>query len=172
MTTMRHTSHQTPSEHAALIERLQALADSELSVPARCAHVALLLVSSALTVAIGSLWATEPSLPTRTHVAFGVLLAIGVAWAVYAAWVLTQRRALLARHRIVAGRMAVTFNAAFALGAALVGVSTGRAAAYAAAGLGVVLCAIAFALLARAHRRFDALVARRARLERELEAAP
>jgi len=171
MNTMQDSLHEGPSERSVALERLRALADAELSVSARCAHVALLLASSALTVALGSLWATEPSLPTRTHAAFGALLVIGVAWTIYAAWVLSRRRVLLARHRIVAGRMAVTFTATFAVGAALVGITTGRAAAFAAAGLGVVMCAIALALLARAHRRFDALVERRARLERELGAA-
>jgi len=170
MKPMAHGSLEDSSRLIVPLERLRALADAELSVPARLAHVALLLVSSAFTVALGSLWATEPSLPTRTHAAFGVLLVIGVSWSIYAIWVLTQRRVLLARQRVIAGRMAVTFSATFTLGAALVGVSTGRSAGFAAAVLGVVMFIVVFALLARARRRFDALAARRAMLERELGA--
>jgi hypothetical protein len=168
MNPLEHGSRVDPSALSVPLERLRALADAELSLPARFAHVALLLVSSAFTVALGSLWVTEPHLPARTHAAFGSLLVIAVSWSGYATWVLTNRRALLARHRVVAGRMAVTFTAIFALGAALVGVSTGRTAAFAAAGLGVVMFAIALVLLARARRRFHALVERRARLEYEL----
>lgn len=170
MNTMKRASHELPPDLSVSLEELRMLADAELSVRARGAHVALLFASSALAVVLGSLWVTEPSLPMRTHAAFGVLLAIGVSWTAYSAWVLTRRRALLARHRVVAGRMAVTFSAVFAVGAAIVGVETGRQAAFAAAGLGVVMCAVAFVLLARAQRRFEALVAHRARLERELGA--
>lgn len=169
---MEPTSIEDPSQCSVPFERLRALADAELSVPARFAHVALLLVSSAFAVSLGALWATEPSLPTRTHAAFGVLLAIAGSWSVYSAWVLTQRRVLLAQHRVVAGRMAVTFTATFALGAAFIGVSTGRPAALAAAGLGVVMFAVALVLLSRARRRFAVLAARRTALERELGVRP
>jgi hypothetical protein len=168
MNPMKHASPDDPSELGVPLGRLRALADAELSLPARYAHVALLLVSSSFAVALGSLWATEPSLPARTHAAFGALLVIAVSWSGYATWVLTSRRELLARQRVVAGRMAVTFTATFALGAALVGVNTGRVAAFAAAGLGLVMFAVALALLARARRRFRALAQRRAQLEHEL----
>ena len=81
-------------------------------MPSRLGYVALLLAALTMTGVVGTLWATEPSLPLRVHVAFGVMVAIGSSWVVFALWVLTHRRILLARHQIVAGRMAVTFTSA------------------------------------------------------------
>jgi hypothetical protein len=149
-----------------------ALIDVELSAAARVGHVALLLGSSAMTVVIGSLWATEPSLPLRTHLAFGVMTLMGVAWVAYATWVLTTRRVLLGRHRVVAGRMAVTFTSVFVLGCLLVAATTGHPAGYAAAGLGVVMLSGAVLALGRARREVARLAARREEIERALGGTP
>ena len=64
--------------------------------------------------------------------------------------------------------MAVTFTATFVLGAALVGLSTGRPGAYAASLLGVGLLAVAVVVLMRARRRMASLMSRRDALKREL----
>ena len=52
---------------------VQKLARGELSVKARLGYVALLLVSSAMTAGLVSLWLTEAFLPLRTHLAFGAM---------------------------------------------------------------------------------------------------
>ena len=156
----------TPSPMSA--SALQRLADAELSVRSRLGHVALLLVALMMTSVIGALWLTEPALPRRTQLAFGVMIAAGLSWAAFALWVLARRRVLLARHGIVAGRMAVTFTALFLAGALAVGYETGGRAPYTAAGLGVVMLGGAVATLVRAHRTFARLTARRRALELEL----
>jgi hypothetical protein len=147
-------------------DALRHLLDAELSLRARMAHVGLLIVAGLGTAGLLSLWLTEPALPTRTHAAFAVLVAINLSWSIYALRVLTRRRVLFARHRITAGRMAVTFTSVFLAGAIAMGVTTGAAAAFLAAGLGVVMLAAAVAVLARAHRAYARLTARRLELER------
>lgn len=149
-------------------EALLGLADAELSTRARMAHVALLVGSILMTIGIVSLWITEPSLPLRTHLAFGALAAIGVSWTVFAARVLTRRRVLYARHRVVAARMALTFTAVFTLGALAIGWTNGTPAGYVAAAMGGVLLAVAAALLVRARRKLASLMDRRRDLEKEM----
>jgi hypothetical protein len=144
------------------------LADAELSVPSRLRHVALLLAALGMTVVVVSLWATEPALPLRTHVALGVMTVVGLSWSALAIWVLASRRVLFARHRIVAGRLAVTFTAVFTVGASAMAATTGEAAACAAAATGTVMVTVAVIFLRRAHRMSARLMARRDVLEREL----
>jgi hypothetical protein len=147
---------------------VRQLADAQLSVPSRLGHVALLLAALGMTIVIVSLWLTEPALPLRTHVAFGVMTAIGLSWSAFAIWVLTNRRVLFARQRIVAGRMAVTFAAVFTIGALATAAATGATAALVAAMTGVVMVAAAVVILRRAHRASARLMARRDAIEREL----
>ena len=64
----------TQKESMAMVQKL---ARGELSVKARLGYVALLLVSSATTVGLLSLWLTEPSLPLRAQLAFGAMSLIG-----------------------------------------------------------------------------------------------
>jgi hypothetical protein len=146
--------------------------DAELSLPSRLVYVALLLAALTMTAIVGSLWATEPGLPTRTQVAFGVMTVIGLSWVAFAVWVLARRRLLYAWDSVVAGRMAVTFTATFVAGALVVGYVSGGAAPYAAAALGIVMLGGAVALLVRGQRKFARLSERRTILERELGAAP
>ena len=153
---------------AALNQSLAQITTDALSTRSRFGHVALLLAAIGMSILIISLLATEPALPLRTSMAFAVLLAIGCCWVTYATWVLKNRQTLLANHRIVAGRMAVTFSAVFAIGAFAVGLTTGSRAMYFAAALGVGMVAAAIAVLLRAHRRFRDLQERRVVLEREL----
>lgn len=143
------------------VEEMQRRMNEELSLRSRVGYTALLLVGLGGAGLIGSLLLTEPSLVMKTRVAFGVLIGISLSWAVYAAWVLTRRRVMLAGHQIVAGRMAVAFSAVFVIGTALVGM-------YAAGAFGVVMLAIAIAILVRARRRFAKLMERRRMLERSL----
>jgi hypothetical protein len=152
------------ADSAAAVRRL---ADAELLLPSRIGHLALLLVATMMTVVVGSLWLTEPHLPTRTAAAFAVMTMIGVLWMVYAGLVLTRRPILLARHQIVAGWMAVTFTTIFLVGAIAAALISGAPAAYAASATGAVMLIAAITLLVRAQRTFAALAARRAALERE-----
>lgn len=153
---------------AASAASLHRLVDAELSMPSRLGYVALLLAALTMTAVVGTLWATEPSLPPRAHVGFGLMVAIGSSWIVFAIWVLTHRRILFARHQIVAGRMAVTFTAVFLAGTLVMGYTTGRSEAYKAAAVGVLMLGMAVVVLVRAHRSFARLASRRDALEREL----
>lgn len=159
------TAHLPPPTLAAELRRLTQL---ELSPRARAGYVALLLASAAMTAIVGALLLTERGLPPRTQIAFATLAAIGLGWIAFASWVLTHTRILLGRQRVVASRMAVLFAAVFTAGALVVGVTTGQPAAFAAAGLGLGMLALAGAQLVRARRRFAELSSRRAALEREL----
>lgn len=146
-------------------EQVRRLAGAELSLKARVGYVALLLVAAAMTVVVVSLWATEPALPIRTQLSFGVMAAIGASWVALAAWVLTRRRPLFARDRVIAGTMAVVFTSLF-VAAALVALGITRGvAAFTMLGTGVVMLALATRMLRDARRRFGALVARRHVLE-------
>jgi hypothetical protein len=150
---------------AASVASARELIHTELSGAGRFWHVALLLVAGAMTVGIGSLWATESSLPMRTQVAFGTMVLMGLAWVVYATWALMTRRVLLGQHRVVAGRMAVTFTAAFVTGCIVVAVTTGHPAGYSASALGAVMLGGAVWLLVRARRDVARLRARKMELE-------
>ena len=147
------------------LEQVRRLAGAELSLKARLGYVALLLGSVAMTVVIVSLWLTEPSLPSRTVLAFGAMAVIGASWAAFSAWVLSRRRPLFARDRVIAGRMAVVFTSVF-VAAALVATGLARnAASLAMLGSGAVMLAFAIRVSIDARRRFSALAARRQELQ-------
>ncbi len=147
---------------------IQKLARGELSVKARLGYVALLLVSTAMTVGLVSLWVTEASLPMRAQFAFGAMSLIGTSWAALSIWALATRRVLLARDRVIAGWMSVAFTALFLAGAVAAVLMSGKAAAFGAAATGGVMFAVALRVLAGARRRFSELAARRAELERAI----
>jgi hypothetical protein len=145
---------------------IQQFAAAQLSLPSRMGHVALLVVSLTMAVAVGSLWATEPSLATRTRIAFAVLVSLNLGWAVFATWVLARRRVLLGTDRVVAATMALGFSTVCAAGMLAVGYWGGVGTpAYTAALVESPLCIVAAMLLVRARRRVDAL----RRRQRELE---
>lgn len=147
-------------------DALRQLVETELSTRARAGHVVLLLVSLLMTIGIVSLWGTEPSLPARTQLAFGVMTAIGLSWSAFAIGVLTRRRTLFVRHRIMAGRLAVTFSSVFVVAAVAAGFVTGVRAALPAAVMGAVMLAAAVFVLLRARRAVARLERRREVLER------
>lgn len=163
---MKISSNATPQ---ISLTDLQTLAGAQLSSKARFGYVALLLVSLAQSIAIGSLWLTEPALKTHTTIALGAMTLIGAAWAVFAAWVLMARRPLLARDGVVAGRMAVIFTCVFAAGSFAIGIIKGGTAPFGAGATGLVMLAVAVAMWVRARRKHAALLARRAELERQIE---
>jgi hypothetical protein len=158
----------TKSSVPSLSVQLQQITGQALSARARFGHVALLLASVAMSIMLGALLATEPLLPTRTAVAFTVMLGMALSWIAYAIWVLHNRWTLLANHRIVAGRMAVTFSTVFTVAALCIGMTAGASAGYLAAATGTVFIAASVMLLLQAHRRHAQLLARRRQLESEL----
>ena len=159
------TTHVPPP---ALVDDIRRLTEAELSRPARLGYLGLLLAASTMTIIVSALLLTEPSLPQRTSVALGVMVAIGLSWIGFAAWVLTCRRIPLGRHRVVAGRLAVTFSSVFCAGSLAVGYATSNRSAIAAAALGGVMVLIAAAILIRASRDVERLSKRRDELERQL----
>ncbi|MDI4635488.1 hypothetical protein J7U46_20660 [Pelomonas sp. V22] len=142
------------------------LLDRELQTRSRAGHVLLLMMASAMSAVAGSLWLTEPALPTRTAVAFAVLTCMGLCWAAYAAWVLRSRRVLLGLHRVVAARMAALFSAVALAGALAVGLLAGVPAAWPAAVVFAAMLTLAVAVLVRAQRHYAQLCQRRAELAR------
>ena len=131
----------------------------------------LLLIDLVLACVVGSLWVTEPDLPMRTSIAFAGIVLVACAWAVVLGWTLFRRKVLLARHRVVMGRLAVFVTALFMVGALALAVSTPSLSAVglAAGASGAALLVPALFLWRRAVRRFEQLVDRVRRLERELE---
>ena len=65
---------------------VRRLLDAELSQASRLGYVALVLASLTMTVVVSSLWLTEPGLPTRTRVAFALMIIIGLSWTAFAVW--------------------------------------------------------------------------------------
>ncbi|GLZ28999.1 hypothetical protein Lesp02_11890 [Lentzea sp. NBRC 105346] len=120
-------------------------------------YAALGLAGLTVAVLVGTLWATEPALPARTHVAFGGVVAMGLGWAVFAAWALT-RAPLFARDRVVAATLALGFSAVTAIGLAITAKITGVA-------VGLVLVAAAGVLLVNARRTRADLLRRKEELE-------
>jgi hypothetical protein len=146
------------------LQDVRKLAGAELSLKARLGYVALLLVSTGMTVVILSLWFTEPALPFRTQLAFGAMSVIGLCWSALSLWALSRRRPLFARDRVIAGGMAVAFTSLFLAGGIAAVVMARNPAAYAVLGTGVVMLALAIRVWAGARRRFAELMARRSAL--------
>jgi hypothetical protein len=164
------TSQSEPIDSPRLsVSDIQRLTAAQLSLPSRIGHTLLLAGSLTMAAAIGSLWATEPFLPARTHAAFGLIVSIALAWSVFAVWVLARRRVLFGRDRVVASGMGLGFTALCTAGMLAVGYwgGVGRSA-YAAALVESLLGGVAAVLLVRARRRVAALSIRRRELERQL----
>lgn len=154
----------------SLEQALSRITEQELSRNERYGHLVLMLVSLIFSVGLLSLLMTEPNLPARTRVPLGVMVVIGLAWAAFAIGVLLRRRAVLANREIIAGRMSVAFSALFTAGAMFAGYYIRGVPWTPAVGDGLILTAIAVALLVRAHVRRASLRALRARLEAEVAA--
>jgi hypothetical protein len=147
----------------SVIAELQRLSRTELSRGRRLGHVVLVLVASALTIVVVSLWLTEPVLPLRTQIAFAVLTAMGAGWTAFGIWVLRAKRVMLVRHRQVAGRLAVLFTSVFAVGCLLLVSATD--AARPALAMSLVLVMIAAVIWRRAAISQATLLAKRRELE-------
>ncbi|MCM4079940.1 hypothetical protein [Paractinoplanes hotanensis] len=132
-------------------EDLLGRLDARLSFRRRIAYAAVAFAGLAGSALIGVLWATEPHLPPRTQVAFGVLVVIGAAWAVFGGWAVTRRMPLFARDRVVAGWLGLAAWTVFAVGAAVVAPTVPSWLIVIVCTLGVTAAAnLALALRARA----------------------
>ena len=148
---------------------VQRLATTQLSVASRVGYTMLLAASLTIAAAIGSLWATEPALPMRTHLAFALIVGMAFTWVLFAAWVLTRRRALLGKDRVLSATIGLVFSAVATAGMLSAGYWGGAGRpAYLGGLVNGLLCAGAATLLVRARRQLAALSRRRWELERQL----
>lgn len=129
--------------------------EAPLSARKRFGYVAVGLAGLTGSALIGLLWATEPGLPTRTRVAFAVLIGIGLAWAGFGAWAVSRRVPLFARDRVVAAWLGVAAWSLFTGGGCVIALLRHRVEP------GFVATALALAALAAVNLR----AARRARAE-------
>lgn len=165
MTAPEHSHGETPARPELVLARL----DRELSRPERIRYVGLLVVSFAVSSLVATLWATEPSLPLRTHVAFGGLVLLGLSWAAVAGFILTRRRPLYAGDRVLATGMAVAATVVIGGATTALAVVRGSTKALAfAVALGLLTILTALVLHVRARKRCAVLLAERRRLERVL----
>jgi hypothetical protein len=167
---MTQTAAIYPQPPRPSVRQMQARLATELSLGSRILFTLLLLFALAVATVVGSLWLTEPALPARTRVAFGVIVVAALAWAAAFAWTLARRKVLLARHRLVTSRLAVLWSTVFTAGAAALAVSAPelRQSALAAAAFGTLLLAVAVVLWRRATTRYHRLTERVRRLEQEM----
>ena len=156
------TDHHTGGGPGRGPEEVLVVLDRELSRSARLRYLLVGLVSLVVTGVTGSLWATEPSLPLRTHVAFGGIVVLGMAWMGVAAFVLTRRRPLYATDRVLAtGTALVATSAVAAVTTVLAATRGGVLPALTAGTVGAVFVAASVVLHLGARRRRRALLARR-----------
>jgi len=142
----------------------------ELSTRSRVLYTLVLLFDLAAAVVVGALWLTEPILPQRTQIAFGLMLTAALTWSGFLFWTLTRRKVLLAWHRVIASRLAVLFCSIFTLGFLVLGLTQPdvRAMGFTAASMGGVFLLVTGALLITAQRRYRELTVRRHHLEQQL----
>ncbi|MEU4554276.1 hypothetical protein [Micromonospora violae] len=140
-------------------EEVLARLDAPLSLRRRVFYLVVAFAGLTGSALIGLLWATEPGLPTRTGVAFGVLVAIGLGWAAFGGWAVTRRMPLFARDRVVAGWLGVAAWVAFSVGALVISLLR-HDLELALLGVVLLLGAVA-ALNLRAARRARAVLVRR-----------
>jgi hypothetical protein len=136
-----------------------------LSLRRRVATVTALLGGLIMATVIGLLWATEPALPPRTQIAFGMIVGIGLAWAVYGVWALARRTPLFALDRVVAGWLALTATALLTAFTSLLTILLDRGSAVWLA-LTVALLVLAAVNLHRARTYRAALLRRKQQLDR------
>lgn len=97
-------------------DEVLARLDASLSLRRRIGYLALAFTGLTGSALILVLSVTEPGLPPRTKVAFGVLMAIGFCWAAFGAWAVTRRTPLFARDRVVASWIGLAAWLAFTVG--------------------------------------------------------
>jgi uncharacterized membrane protein len=156
-------------DNASTLEQsLSRITDRQLAGTEKYAHLVLTAIGAIFAVALGAMLLEMPKLPNHVSLTVLLMVAIGVAWTTSTVFVLMRRPVLAARDSAL-GRVSVVFTLLFSLDSLL--------ARYLASGKwelpvwGLLLLAIASALLLRAHARQGKLKALKARLEAELTAA-
>ena len=150
-------------------EEILGAVDRELSRSARLRYLAVGLASLVVTALTGALWATEPGLPFRTHVAFAGIVVLGIAWMTVATYVLTRRQPLYAADQVLATGLALVASSAVGIATTiLVGVRGGVLPALAAAGMALMFVTTSTVLHLAARRRRDALLTHRRELLKTL----
>jgi hypothetical protein len=144
-------------------DEVQARLNAPLSLRRRVGYLAVGLAGLTGSALTGVLWATEPGLPTRTRIAFAVLVAIGLWWAVFAGWAVTRRVPLFALDRVVAAGLGVGAWLIFSVGALAIAVPRHRFGPP-LAGVVLALGALAALNLWAAARTRRALMRRKAEL--------
>ena len=149
---------------------VHSLLRAELSQPRRMAYVLLLLLAVLGAGLLTALWITEPALPPRTHLAFGVLLVVALSWAAFLLWTLARRQVLFLHHRILAGRLALAATATFTVGCLVLAATVPgqRPLGLLAAAFGAGLFGLAGVVWHRARSRRNTLLLRRDELEQTL----
>jgi len=156
------------NDATALEESLSRITDRQLAGTEKYGHLVLTAIGAFFAVGLGKVLLEMPGLPHHVPLTLLVMVVIGVAWTTSTIFVLL-RRPVLAEREIALGRVSVVFSVLFSLDSVL--------ARYLAGGkfelpmFGLLLLAIATALLLRAHARQRSLKALKARLEGELAAA-
>jgi len=149
---------------------IQRMLRAELSLKTRMMYLAGLLAAGTFAAALLSLWFTEPHLPLRTHIAFGILVVINLAWTFFCGWALTRKKVLYARQGVIAGRLAALWSAVFMCGALIAGYTSGHLrGGMMAAASGFVFLAFALVVLRRALARHQELLRLRHSLDLDLE---
>jgi hypothetical protein len=152
-------------------EQVRARMTTELSLPSRVGHTALLLASLAGVALMAALLLTEAALPPRTQLAMTGLLLVCAAWSVFAWWVLQRRRVLYAQHHVIAARMAIGFSLLFTAVSMILGMQRGSGAGWVIAPLtGIVMLVVGLFRLRAGRQRVAVLERRRVELEAALRA--
>jgi hypothetical protein len=146
---------------------LSRITDRQLAGTEKYGHLVLTAIGAIIAIGLAQMLIEMPKLPPNVPATVLLMIAIGVAWTACTVMVLL-RRPVLAEREIALGRVSVTFTLAFSLCSAV--------AHYLSSGhlsvpwTGLLLVAIAAALLWRAHLRRRFLLALKARLEAEITA--
>jgi hypothetical protein len=151
---------------AALEQVLSRLTDREFARNEKYGHLVLTLIGAVFAVGLAIDLLEHRWLPPATQLWVLVVIGVGLAWIVASALVLARRRPLFSSREVALGRVSLAFSILFSL--ASMGAHYSAVQQMSVPWFGLVLVAIAGALLSRAHLRRASLVALRTRLEKEL----
>ena len=150
-----------------LEQSLSRITDKQLAGTEKYGHLVLTAIGAIIAVALADTLISMPNLPAHLPETMLLMIAIGVAWTACTVMVL-MRRPILAEREIALGRVSVTFATLLSLGSMLAHYLPTRHLAV--PWFGLLLLAIATALLLRAHARRRSLQTLRSQLEAQLGA--
>jgi len=153
---------------AALEQALSRLTDREFALNEKYGHLVLTLIGAIFALGLGIDLLEHRWLPRATELWMLAMVALGVAWTIASVLVLAKRRPLFSSREVALGRISLAFTVLLSL--ASMGARYSAAQQLSVPWFGLLLVAIATALLVRAHLRRASLTALRKRLENELGA--